>query len=46
MGNTGSAVIYYEESVEFLSKMPAEDLEVIFEVLILVHKFLYSQNIK
>ena len=32
MGNTGSAVTYYEESAEFLSKMPAEDLEVNFEI--------------
>ncbi|KAG1371425.1 hypothetical protein COCNU_16G005190 [Cocos nucifera] len=28
MGDTGSAVTCYEESVEFLSKLPAEDLKV------------------
>lgn len=29
MGDAGQAVDYYEESVEFLSKVPAKDLEVI-----------------
>lgn len=29
MGDASSAVGYYEESVEFLSKLPAKDLEVI-----------------
>lgn len=28
MGDTGSAVTCYEESAEFLSKLPTEDLEV------------------
>lgn len=28
MGDAGSAVSYFEESVEFLSKLPAADLEV------------------
>lgn len=29
MGDASSAVNYFEESVEFLSKLPTEDLEVI-----------------
>lgn len=29
MGDAGSAVNYFEESVEFLTKMPTDDLEVI-----------------
>lgn len=28
MGDAGSGVTYFEESVEFLSKLPAADLEV------------------
>jgi len=29
MGDSSSAVTYFEESVEFLSKLPKDDLEVI-----------------
>lgn len=29
-GDAGSAITYYEESVEFLSKVPVKDLEVFF----------------
>ncbi|RRT37741.1 hypothetical protein B296_00035158 [Ensete ventricosum] len=33
MGDASSAVGYYEESVEFLSKLPAKDLEVVIPVV-------------
>lgn len=29
-GDAGSAINYYEESVEFLSKVPVKDLEVLY----------------
>lgn len=34
MGDNVSAVTYYEESVEFLSKTPVIDLEVILKILV------------
>lgn len=39
MGDTGSAVTCYEESAEFLSKILANDLEVIPEILVSYSKF-------
>ncbi|XP_073104346.1 protein NCA1 isoform X2 [Elaeis guineensis] len=38
MGDTGSAVTCYEESVEFLSKLPAEDLELIHTLSVSLNK--------
>lgn len=34
MGEASSAVTCYEESAEFLLKIPAKDLEVIVEILV------------
>ncbi|KAG1338893.1 protein NCA1 [Cocos nucifera] len=38
MGDTGSAVTYYEESVEFLSKLPAKDLELVHTLSVSLNK--------
>ncbi|XP_026661460.2 protein NCA1-like [Phoenix dactylifera] len=38
MGDTGSAVTCYEESVEFLSKLPAEDLELVHTLSVSLNK--------
>lgn len=34
MGDAGSAISYFDESVEFLTKLPADDLEVILLALL------------
>jgi hypothetical protein len=33
LGDSPSAISYYEESAEFLSKLPVKDLEVVFDLL-------------
>ncbi|WCJ39252.1 zinc ion binding [Euphorbia peplus] len=38
MGEAGSAVTYFEESVEFLSKIPAEDQEIIHTLSVSLNK--------
>ncbi|XP_077230737.1 protein NCA1-like [Tasmannia lanceolata] len=38
MGDAGSATSYYEESVEFLSKLPAPDLEVVHTLSVSLNK--------
>lgn len=35
MGDGDSAVKYYEESTEFLSKLPSKDLEVVISILVI-----------
>jgi len=44
LGDVPSAITYYEESAEFLSKPPAKDLEVIFNfsVIVTTLKILYA----
>ena len=44
MGDVPSAITYYEESAEFLSKPPAKDLEVIFNfsVIVTTLKIMYA----
>ncbi|KAH0469127.1 hypothetical protein IEQ34_002359 [Dendrobium chrysotoxum] len=37
-GNTGSAVKYYEESADFLSKLPAKDLELVHTLSVSLNK--------
>lgn len=34
LGDAGSAATYFEESVEFLSKLPKDDLEVISQLIV------------
>ncbi|XP_077235938.1 protein NCA1-like [Tasmannia lanceolata] len=38
MGDAGPAISYYEESVEFLSKLPAHDLEVVHTLSVSLNK--------
>ncbi|XP_072959237.1 protein NCA1 [Typha angustifolia] len=38
MGDTVSAITYYEESVEFLSKLPAKDLELVHTLSVSLNK--------
>lgn len=37
MGDSASAVSYFEESVEFLMKLPMDDLEVVASLPFLLH---------
>ncbi|KAK9165517.1 hypothetical protein Scep_000708 [Stephania cephalantha] len=38
MGDTGSAIGYFEESIEFLSKLPSDDLEVMHTLSVSLNK--------